>query len=69
MIKLPHNPKNKDELQKEVIYNENYAILKGSLRTCLTYLGIFPLNDICPQFTRTYSILPENSFHLRDFLL
>jgi hypothetical protein len=68
-IKLPHNPKNKDQLQKEVIYNNSYAILKGSLRTCLTYLGPFSSTAICPKFVGTCSILPENLFHLGDFLL
>jgi hypothetical protein len=68
-IKLPHNSKNRGQLQKGVMYNDSSPTLKGSLRTGLTYLGIFPLNAICPKFAGTYSILPENSFQLGDFLL
>jgi hypothetical protein len=68
-FKLPHNSKNRDQLQKGVIYKDNYPILKGSLRTGLTYLGPFSSTAICPKFVGTYSILPENLFQLGDFLL
>jgi hypothetical protein len=67
MTKLPHNSKNRGQLQKAVMYNDNSPTLKGSLRIGLTYLGIFPLNAIFPKFVGTYSIPPENSFHLGDF--
>jgi hypothetical protein len=38
-FRLPHNSKNRDKLQKGMIYNNNYPILKGPLGTGLSYLG------------------------------
>jgi hypothetical protein len=69
MFKLPHNSKNRNQLQKGVIYNNSYPILKGLLGTSLSYLGPLSSTAIFPKLVGTYLILPENSFQLGNFLL
>jgi hypothetical protein len=68
-FRLPHNSKNRDKLQKGMIYNNIYPILKGPLGTSLSYLGPLSLTSICPKFVGMYLFPPEDSFQLGDLLL